>query len=97
MLYASALLNVFQYWGWCKYCYRQVIKPTFAVAKDASINILNACPAEVIQRFINRSYHFLSAYHLGLTGKAAEWVVQKQKQQQQVSQSAIMAIEAVIN
>ena len=39
----------------------------------------------------------MSAYQLGLTGQAAEWAVRKQKQHRQVSQSAMMAIEAVLN
>jgi hypothetical protein len=46
---------------------------------------LNACPVDVIQRFINRSWRFMSAYHMGLTGKAAAWAVQNQKQHCQVS------------
>ena len=39
----------------------------------------------------------MSAYRLGLTGKAAEWAVQKQKQHRQVSQRAMMAIDAILN
>jgi hypothetical protein len=61
------------------------------------LEVLDACPVEVIQRFINRSYRFLSAYRLGLTGKAAEWAVRKQKQHRQVSQHAMMAIESVLS
>ncbi|KIJ99515.1 hypothetical protein K443DRAFT_8330 [Laccaria amethystina LaAM-08-1] len=41
------------YWGWAKYRYRQVDKNTFQQAKDAASEALNACPAEVIRRFIN--------------------------------------------
>jgi hypothetical protein len=39
----------------------------------------------------------MSAYRLGLTGKAAEWAVRKQKQHRSVSQRAMMAIDAVLN
>jgi hypothetical protein len=46
---------------------------------------LNAYPVDVIQCFINRSWQFMSAYHMGLTGKAASWAMQKQKQHCQVS------------
>jgi len=35
---------------------------------------------QVTRRFINWSWCFMSAYRLGVTGKAAEWTVQKQKQ-----------------
>ena len=59
--------------------------------------ILDMCPVKVIRRFINRSYRFMSAYRIGLTGKAAEWAVRKQKQHRQVSQRAMMAIEAVLS
>ena len=38
----------------------------------------------------------MSAYQLGLTGQAAEWAVHKQRQHRQVSQRAIMSIEAVL-
>ncbi|KIL56227.1 hypothetical protein M378DRAFT_50672, partial [Amanita muscaria Koide BX008] len=85
------------YWGWCKYRYREEGKKTFQDAKNAAIKYLNACPLDVIRRFINRSWRFMSAYRLGLTGKAADWVVQKQKQHRQVSQRAMMAINAVLN
>ena len=38
----------------------------------------------------------MSAYRMGLTGKAAEWAVRKQKQHPQVSRRA-MTIEAVLD
>ncbi|EDR04366.1 uncharacterized protein LACBIDRAFT_330618 [Laccaria bicolor S238N-H82] len=85
------------YWGWCKYRYREVDKKTFQDAKNAAKQYLEACPTEVIHRFINRSWRFMSAYRLGLTGHAAAWAVKKQKQHRQVSQRAMMSIEAVLN
>ena len=62
-----------QYWGWCKYRYREVDKKTFQDAKDTAKQYLEACPTEVIRRFINRSWCFMSAlaYRLGLMGHAA--------------------------
>ncbi|KIK82077.1 hypothetical protein PAXRUDRAFT_77717, partial [Paxillus rubicundulus Ve08.2h10] len=63
------------YWGWCKYQYHEVSKPNFVAAKQAAVEILDSCPVEVLRRFINRSFRFMSAYHLGLSGKAAEWAV----------------------
>jgi hypothetical protein len=39
----------------------------------------------------------MSAYRKGLTGSAAAWAVKKQKQHRQVSQQAMMSIEAVLN
>jgi hypothetical protein len=54
-------------------------------------------PVEVIRRFINGTYRLRSTYRMGLTGKAAEWGVHKQKQHRQVSQCAMMAIEAVLS
>jgi hypothetical protein len=53
-------------------------KKTFQQAKDAALQYLNGCPVEVIRRFMNRSWCFMSAYQLGLTGKAAEWAVRCQ-------------------
>ncbi|EGN99221.1 hypothetical protein SERLA73DRAFT_152883 [Serpula lacrymans var. lacrymans S7.3] len=70
------------YWGWCKYRYCEVQKKTFAEAKQSAQDQLDACPTDVICHFINRSWHFMAAYRLGLTERAAEWAV-KQKQHRQ--------------
>jgi hypothetical protein len=88
---------IVQYWGWCKYRYREVPKKTFAEAKELALEKLNACPTDVIRRFINRSWRFMSAYRLGLTGKAAAWAVRKQKQHRQVSAKAMLSIESLLN
>lgn len=96
LLCPSRITDIQKYWGWCKYRYREVPKKGFDEAKRSTREILNACPTEVIRRFINRSWRFMSAYRLGLTGKAAEWAVKKQKQHRQVSQTAMMSIEAVL-
>ncbi|KII84350.1 hypothetical protein PLICRDRAFT_46228 [Plicaturopsis crispa FD-325 SS-3] len=85
------------YWGWCKYRYREVPKANFKEAKEVARQFLDACPIEVIRRFINRSWRFISAYRLGLTGKAAEWAVRKQRQHRQVSQRAMHAIESILS
>jgi hypothetical protein len=86
-----------QYWGWCKYRYREIPKKTFAEAKEAALECLNACPVDVIRRFVNRSWRFMDAYRKGLTGKAAAWAVKKQKGHRSVSQQAYMHLEAVLN
>jgi hypothetical protein len=85
-----------KYWGWAKYRYRQVPKKTFADAKAAAISALDSCPIEVIRRFVNRAWRFMSAYRLGLKGKAAAWAVRKQKGHRTCSQSAMMHLEAVL-
>ncbi|THU81204.1 hypothetical protein K435DRAFT_694063, partial [Dendrothele bispora CBS 962.96] len=46
--------------------------------------------------FINRSWRWMSAYRLGLSGKAAEWTVRKQKGHRAVSASAMMHLDAVV-
>ncbi|KAG2048592.1 hypothetical protein BDR06DRAFT_984750 [Suillus hirtellus] len=83
------------------YCYCEISKQSFAAAKKAAWEILDSCPVEVIQWFINRSYCFMmtvtSAYRLGLTGKAAEWAVRKQRQHHHILQHAMMAIEVVLS
>ena len=89
--------TLFKYWGWVKYRYREVPKKNFTEAKDVTLRYLNACPAHVIRRFINRSWRFMSAYRKGLTGNAAAWAVRKQKQHCQVSNRVMMSIDAVLN
>jgi len=74
-----------------------VKKGTFKDAKQCAVQQLDACPTEVIRRFINHSWRFMSAYRMGLTGKAAEWAVKKQKQHHQVSCRAMMSIKAVLD
>ena len=46
-------LNSTMYWGWCKYRYREAPKANFAAAKEKAFEVLNACPSEVIWRFID--------------------------------------------
>jgi len=52
-------------------------KKTFKDAKQAAFQVLNSCPIDVICHFVNGSWHFMSAYQVGLTGKATMWAVQK--------------------
>jgi hypothetical protein len=88
------LLTEFQYWGWCKYRYREVEKKTFQEAKDTAKLYLDACPDEVIRRFINRSWRFMSAYRFGLKGWAADWAVRQQRQHRSISMRALDELEA---
>ena len=81
-----------KYWGWCKYRYWQTQKDNFAIAKEKAFEVLDACPPEVIRRFIGnslRSWRFIEAYRNGLTGWASAWVVRKQKGHQSVSEKAM--------
>ena len=66
-----------------------------AAAKDKAFEVLDACPQEVIQRFINWFWRFIDAYRNGLTGWAAAWVVRKQKGHWSVSEQAMKALEDV--
>ena len=70
---------------------------TFQQAKEAALAALDGCPVEVIRRFINRSWRWMSAYHMGLTGEAAQWAVRKQKGHRSVSRTAMMHLDAVLN
>lgn len=85
-----------QYWGWVKYRYCEEDKKTFQDAKDVAIKYLNACPTEVLRRFINRSWRFMSAYRHGLTGFAATWAVWKQKGHRTISETAMKAMEKLL-
>jgi hypothetical protein len=88
------LKTISQYWGWCKYRYREHPKNNFAEAKARAKEVLDACPTEIIRKFINRSWRFIDAYRKGLTGEAAAWAVRKQKSHRAVSESAMKALEA---
>ena len=72
-------------------------KKSFKDAKEAAQRSLEECPKEVIQRFINRSWRFMSAYRKGLTGAAAAWAVRKQKQHRAINQTVMMAIDVLMN
>jgi len=69
------------------------MKPTFESAKNAAIKALNACPLNTIWHFINRSWWFMSAYHLRLSTKAAAWAVKKHCSHCTVYEVAQVAIE----
>jgi hypothetical protein len=84
-----------KYWGWCKYRYRDEEKKNFAAAKQIAKKYLDACPVEVIRRFINRTWRFMDAYRKGLSGKALLWVVRKFRQHRCISESALLALETV--
>jgi len=66
---------------------------TFADAKSAALQCLDGCPVDVIRRFFNRSWRFMDAYCGGLTGKAAEWAVRKQRSHRWVGEQAMKSIE----
>jgi hypothetical protein len=87
-------VKIVQYWGWAKYRYREEEKKNFEQAKAAAIKWLDACPPEVIRKFINRSWRFTSAYRLGLTGWAADWAVKKYRSHHTISEQALRALEA---
>jgi hypothetical protein len=88
------MLILYKYWGWCKYRYREHPKANFTEAKERAIKVLNSCPPNVIQRFINRSWRLIDAYKKGLTGEAAAWVVHKQRSHRSVSEAAMKALKA---
>ena len=67
----------------------------FAAAKEKAFEVLDACPPEVIWRFINWSWRFIDAYRNGLTGWVAAWVVRKQKGHRSVSEKTMKALEEV--
>ena len=98
VMYISLNWNfTLQYWGWAKYRYREVQKKTFNKAKQAAFAALNSCSVDTIRRFINRSWRFMDAYRVPLSGKAAAWAVRKQKGHRSISWSAMMHLDAVVN
>ena len=86
-----------QYWGWAKYRYCEVLKKTFDNAKVATVDALDSCPTETIQRFCNQSWRFISAYRIGLTGKAAAWAIRKQKGHRTCLRRAMAHLDAILN
>jgi hypothetical protein len=96
-LLSEPLTHTPQYWGYSKYCYHEVFKVTFADAKAATMDSLESCPLDTIHHFINHAWHFMSAYHQGLTGRAAEWAVKKKHSHCCVSRHAMLAIESILN
>ncbi|OAX33907.1 hypothetical protein K503DRAFT_869249 [Rhizopogon vinicolor AM-OR11-026] len=89
------LNTIEMYWGWCKYRYREVPKKTFEDAKRCAEEQFDACPTEVIRRFIKRSWSFMSAYRLGHR-KSTGMGSAEAKEHRQVSQRAMMSIEVAV-
>ena len=69
----------------------------FRLVPLAAENALNMCSVKVIRRFINRSWRWMSAYRMGLTGKATQRAVRKQKGLRCASRTAMMHLDAVLN
>jgi hypothetical protein len=70
-------------------------KTWFDQAKRVACKSLDACPVEVIWQFFNRSWRFMHMYQIGLTGKAAEWAVWKQKSHCWVGEQTMMDIHII--
>ena len=90
--YSNKIIS--QYWGWCKYHYREHPKNKFSEAKAHAKKVLEVCLTEIIQKFINQSWRFIDAYRKGLTGEAAAWAVRRQKSHRAVSESVMKVLEA---
>ena len=82
-----------QYWGWSKFRYREEEKNSFAEAKAVARKWLDACPVDVIRRFINRTWRFIDSYHDGLGDEAQAWASKPQKQHRTTSNTAMVALE----
>ncbi|KAJ7117094.1 hypothetical protein C8R44DRAFT_879603 [Mycena epipterygia] len=82
------------YWGWVKYRFREEDKPKFEDAKQAAIKYLDACTAEIIRHFINRTWRWMDAYRSGLTGAAAAWAARRQSAHRYASKHAAEALDA---
>jgi hypothetical protein len=80
-----------------KYRYQQVPKKCFEDAKKAAFAALDTCPVDVIRRFINRAWQFMSTYQIGLTGHAVALAVRKQTGHRTVSRNAMMHLDAIVS
>ena len=69
----------------------------YSKGPDVALAALDACPVDVIRKFVNRSWRFMDAYRIPLSGKAAAWAVRKQKGHRTVSRTAMMHLDAVLN
>jgi len=54
-------------------------------------------PAILHAAMLHAHQQFMDAYRWGLTGKAAEWAVKREKLYRRVGQQAMISIEAVLN
>ena len=64
-----------------------------ATTKEIAWKYLDACPVDVIKKFINRTWCFMDTYHKGLTGKALLWAIWKFRQHWCISEDALKAFE----
>ncbi|KIM29215.1 hypothetical protein M408DRAFT_35243, partial [Serendipita vermifera MAFF 305830] len=65
------------YWGWVKRRFRERCNGQFDASKKLLTDSLDACPGEVIRRFIRRADRYASVYRLGATGPLADFAVRK--------------------
>jgi len=68
----------------------------FEDTKRVACECLDACSENVIRQFFNCSWKFMDAYQIGLTGRAADWAVNRQKSHRRVGEQAMTSIEAVL-
>jgi len=68
-----------RYWGACKRLARQRCDYTFANLRIQVPLILKEVPLGTIRAFHRKAWRYIDAYHKGLEGPLAEWVVKKYK------------------
>jgi len=78
-----------RYWAACKRLARQRCDYTFAHLRVQVPLILKEVPLETIRAFHRKAWRYIDAYHKGLEGPLAEWVVKKYKSHRRLPTKAV--------
>ena len=62
-------------WGWCKRVVRQKCDSTFSSLRGNVVSTLDGARVGIIRSFYRKAWRFMEAYHRGLQGKFAAFVM----------------------
>ena len=74
-----------RFWGRAKKIARAECDYSFSSLKERIPRILKEIPLATIRGYHRKAWRYIHAYSLGLTGRVAEWAVQKYKSHRKIS------------
>ena len=82
------------YWGSAKHYTCENCDYTFRGLQKTVLKALDSISIELIRRFANKSFRYMDAYRLGLTGADAEKAVKKYRSHRRIPESWFMDVRA---
>src|ERR1044071_3347074 len=76
--------------------FRSQCNGSFLLAKELVPKCLDACPAQTIRRFFQKTWRYMDAYRKGLTGVMAEHAVKKFTSHRKITKQIMMEVAMLV-